>query len=147
VEESRREWGGRRGKMHKCLRCGREFERLTEDLMHGCPACGGKLFLYVREQESEVVAAEEKREEMIESEQHHGDVEDAHANSCVPASAAEEEQIAGLRILSPGVYELNLASLLQQKEIILGLKREGTYAIPLTSLFGKKKKDRHLKHP
>ncbi|MCU4140142.1 MAG: putative nucleic acid-binding protein [Methanophagales archaeon] len=143
MEESRREWGGRRGKMHKCLRCGREFERLTEDLMHGCPACGGKLFLYVREQGAEVVAAEEKREEMIESEQHHGDVGDAHVNSCVPASAAEEEQIAGLRILSPGVYELNLASLLQQKEIILGLKREGTYAIPLTSLFGKKKKERH----
>jgi len=117
--------------------------------MHGCPACGGKLFLYVREQEAEVVAAaaEEKREEMIKGEQHHGDVGDAHVNSCVPASAAEEEQIAGLRILSPGVYELNLASLLQQKEIILGLKREGTYAIPLTSLFGKKKKDRHLRHP
>ena len=129
--------------MHKCLRCGREFERLTEDLMHGCPACGGKLFLYVREQGAEVVAAEEKREEMIESEQHHGDVGDAHVNSCVPASAAEEEQIAGLRILSPGVYELNLASLLQQKEIILGLKREGTYAIPLTSLFGKKRRERH----
>jgi len=128
--------------MHKCLRCGREYERLTEDLMHGCPACGGKLFLYVREQGAEVVAAEEKREEIIESELHHGDVEDAHVNSCVPASAAEEEQIAGLRILSPGVYELNLASLLQQKEIILGLKREGTYAIPLTSLFGKKKKER-----
>jgi len=145
VEESRRERGGRRGEMHKCLRCGREYERLTEDLMHGCPACGGKLFLYVREQGAEVVAAaaEEKREEMIESEQHHGDVGDAHVNSCVPASAAEEEQIAGLRILSPGVYELNLASLLQQKEIILGLKREGTYAIPLTSLFGKKKKERH----
>ena len=110
--------------------------------MHGCPACGGKLFLYVREQEAEVVAAEGKREEMIESEQHQSDVGDAHVNSCVPASAAEEEQIAGLRILSPGVYELNLASLLQQKEIILGLKREGTYAIPLTSLFGKKKKER-----
>ena len=136
--------------MHKCLRCGREFERLTEDLMHGCPACGGKLFLYVREQEAEMVAAEGEREELIESEQHHGDVGgDAHVNSCVPASAAEEEQeqIVGLRILSPGVYELNLASLLQQKEIILGLKREGTYAIPLTPLFGKKKRDKHLRHP
>ena len=120
--------------MHKCLRCGREYKRLAGDLLHGCPACGSKLFLYVREH-----VEREQIEEV--SEQGLKEAHVGHADACVDASA-EEEQIVSLRILSPGVYELNLASLLQQKEIILGLN-EGTYAIPLTSLFGKKKKERH----
>ena len=123
----------RSGNMHKCLRCGKEFERLTEDLLHGCPACGSKLFLYVREHV--------EREQIEEVNEQSGVESEARVDACVDASA-EEEQIVGLRILSPGVYELNLASLLQQKEIILGLN-EGSYAIPLTSLFGKKRRERH----
>ena len=84
--------------MHKCLRCGREYKRLAGDLLHGCPACGSKLFLYMREH-----VEREQIEEV--SEQGVKEAHVGHADACVDASA-EEEQIVGLRILSPGVYEL-----------------------------------------
>ena len=107
--------------MHKCVRCGKEFENLTEDLLSGCPECGGKLFLYVRDMESAVFSGVEVAEDEELEE-------------------ADEERIEGLRILSPGVYELNLPSLLQRKEIILKLR--STYAIHLPSLFRDRSKFR-----
>jgi Zn-ribbon containing protein len=54
-------------------------------------------------------------------------------------SALRGERIESLRILSPGVYELNLDALLERKGIIMGIKENGSYAIHLPSLFEKKK--------
>ncbi len=51
----------------------------------------------------------------------------------------EGERIESLRILSPGVYELNLDKMLERKEIILRIKENGTYIVPLPSLLKKKK--------
>jgi predicted nucleic acid-binding Zn-ribbon protein len=34
--------------MHKCLKCGKEFEKITEEMLKGCPVCGGNLFLYIK---------------------------------------------------------------------------------------------------
>ena len=90
--------------------------------MKGCPNCGGKLFLYLK------------------------DVEDINAAELVDRIQIEErepvegERIESLRILSPGVYELNLDALLERKEIVMRLKENGTYVVPLPALFKKKKK-------
>lgn len=113
--------------MHKCLKCGTKFERITEAMLHGCPECGGKLFLYIKEGE---------------------DIEDISATELVDRIQVEEreplegEKIESLRILSPGVYELNLNALLERKEIIMKIKENGTYVVPLPSLFRKKKQKR-----
>jgi predicted nucleic acid-binding Zn-ribbon protein len=53
-------------------------------------------------------------------------------------SPEEEERIESLKILSPGVYELNLDALLERKEIVMGIKENGSYAIHLPSLFAKR---------
>ena len=90
-------------------------------MLKGCPKCGGKLFLYLK------------------------DVEDISAAELVDRIQIEErepvegERIESLRILSPGVYELNLDTLLERKEIVMRLKENGTYVVPLPSLFRKKK--------
>jgi hypothetical protein len=110
--------------MHKCLRCGKRFERITDEMLMGCPECGGNLFLYIR------------------------DGEDLRAADLVDRITIDErvplegEKIESLRILSPGVYELNLNALLERKEIIMVIKVDGSYAIHLPSLFRKKKQTR-----
>ncbi|MCK4475847.1 MAG: hypothetical protein KAU16_03895 [Methanophagales archaeon] len=107
--------------MHKCLKCGKKFEKLTKEMMGGCPECGGNLFLFIKGGE-DISAADLVDRIKIEEKVH-----------------LEGERIESLRILSPGVYELNLDALLERKEIIMGIKENGTYAIHLPSLFGKKK--------
>lgn len=107
--------------MHKCLKCGKKFEKITEEMLGGCPECGGNLFLYVREGEESIKAADLVDRIKIEEK--------------VPL---ECEKIESLRILSPGVYELNLDALLERKEIVMGIKENGSYAIHLPSLFGRK---------
>ncbi|MBK5190469.1 MAG: hypothetical protein JJE19_03115 [Methanosarcinales archaeon] len=107
--------------MHKCLKCGKKFERITEAMLKGCPACGGKLFLYLKGGEDISAAELVDRIEIEERE------------------PLEGERIESLRILSPGVYELNLDKLLERKEIVLRIKENGTYVVPLPSLFRKKK--------
>jgi predicted nucleic acid-binding Zn-ribbon protein len=108
--------------MHKCLKCGKKFEKLTKEMLRGCPECGGTLFLYLKEGE-EITAAELVDRIKIEGK--------------LPSSE-EEERIESLRILSPGVYELNLDALLERKEIVMGIKENGSYAIHLPSLFAKR---------
>jgi len=110
--------------MHKCLKCGKKFEKITEEMFVGCPECGGNLFLYLRGGE-DIKAADLVDKIKIEEK--------------VPL---EGEKIESLKILSPGVYELNLDALLERKGIIMGLKEDGSYAIHLPSLFGKKKPGR-----
>ncbi|RZN40532.1 MAG: hypothetical protein EFT35_02880 [Methanophagales archaeon ANME-1-THS] len=107
--------------MHKCLRCGRKFERIVDAMLTGCPECGGNLFLYIR-------AGEDVRAADL--------VDRITIDARVPV---EGEKIESLRILSPGIYELNLDALLERKGIIMGLKGDGSYAIHLPSLFRKKK--------
>lgn len=107
--------------MHKCLKCGKKFEKITEELLRGCPGCGGNLFLYIRGGEG-IRAADLVDRITIEEK--------------VPL---EGEKIESLRIMSPGVYELNLDALLERKGIVMGLKEDGSYAINLPSLFRRKK--------
>ncbi|MCW3141269.1 MAG: Zn-ribbon domain-containing protein [Methanophagales archaeon] len=107
--------------MHKCLKCGKKFEKLTKEMLRGCPECGGNLFLYLKEGE-DISAADLVDKIKIEEK--------------VPL---EGERIESLRILSPGVYELNLDALLEREGIIMGIKENGSYAIHLPSLFEKKK--------
>ena len=109
--------------MHKCLNCGKKFERITKEMLNGCPECGGRLFLYIR------------------------DGEDLEARELVDRIKVEEsrdmrpeEQIESLRILNAGVYELNLEALMEKREIVMGIKQSGSYVIHLPSLFGKRKK-------
>lgn len=115
--------------MHKCLRCGKKFEQATEEMLRGCPECGGNLFLYIKGGEDIDISAADL-------------VDRIKIEEKVPL---EGEKIESLRILSPGVYELNLDALLERRGIVMGLKEDGSYAIHLPSLFGKTKQKRKHK--
>jgi len=109
--------------MHKCLKCRVKYKEITEAMLGGCPECGSKYFLYVRGESSST----EELVDLVE-------IDDCES---VPL---EGEKIESLRILSPGVYELNLNTILERNEIIMQIKENGTYVIPLPSLFRSKKR-------
>jgi hypothetical protein len=119
--------------MHKCLKCGKTFERISEEMLRGCPECGGNLFLYLRGEAADLADRIKIEEEGVELE--------------LPEVEAEEmtaKRLESVRILSPGVYELNFDALLERKEIIMAIKEEGSYAVHLPSLFDKKRRGKHF---
>jgi predicted nucleic acid-binding Zn-ribbon protein len=125
---------------HKCVKCGREFEDGSTEILKGCPSCAGKKFLYVREEERHADVLEEKPIESI--------VEERKENLFELKSHREQrpefyDRIESIRILGPGWYELNIEKLARSDDMVLGLGREGQYAVDISSMVrppGKKAK-------
>ncbi|KAF5078093.1 Zn-ribbon domain-containing protein [Methanoculleus horonobensis] len=123
---------------HKCTQCGREFEDGSTKILKGCPSCGGKKFLYIREAErhDDVLKektideiAQETGEEVLEVKQDRRKKEDIEVF----------ERIESIRILGPGSYELNIEKLARSDEVVVGLEKEGKYVVDILSMAKKKK--------
>ena len=50
---------------HKCTKCGREYKDGSTEILKGCASCGGKKFLYVKEDQLNEDVLEEKSIEEI----------------------------------------------------------------------------------
>lgn len=118
---------------HTCVTCGRVFPDSSPEILTGCSGCGGKKFYFERpvshrktssplppppaepgqpDDESPVVLQEEDRSSRVES----------------------------IRIIAPGTYELNIEKMARCDDRVVSLGREGSYAVDLLSMAGKKKK-------
>jgi hypothetical protein len=51
----------------------------------------------------------------------------------------KELDVESIRIISPGSYKLNIKSLLEREEIVIGIREEGVYLLHLPSVFGREK--------
>ena len=123
---------------HKCTTCGREFEDGSQDVLHGCPSCGGKRFLYVRAEERHRDVLEETPLEVLVEE---APPEDGHE---IPEAEEEparplHESIETIRITGPGSYEINIERLSKSDEMVIGLGKEGLYGVDILSM-GKRKR-------
>ncbi|MDN7024156.1 hypothetical protein FGU65_04500 [Methanoculleus sp. FWC-SCC1] len=125
---------------HKCTQCGREFEDGSTKILKGCPSCGGKKFLYIREARRHDDVLEEKSlEEIIDG----AGVEDVL--EVKPARSSREvevyDRVESIRILGPGSYELNIEKMAQSDEVVVRLDREGKYMVDILSMSKKKKRE------
>ncbi|NLZ30093.1 MAG: hypothetical protein GX885_05030 [Methanomicrobiales archaeon] len=122
---------------HKCTQCGREFEDGSTKILKGCPSCGGKKFLYIREAERHDDVLEEKSIEEIALETGEDvlEVRDERKKEEIEVF----ERIESIRILAPGSYELNIEKLAKSEEVVVGLEREGRYMVDILSMARKKK--------
>lgn len=116
---------------HKCVKCGREFEDGSTDILKGCPSCSGKKFLYVREEERHDDVLEEKPIESLMEEKKEGVLEVNPPKEVVPEYY---ERIESIRILGPGRYELNIEKLAKSDEMVLGIGKEGKYMVDIPSM-------------
>ncbi|TAJ43395.1 Zn-ribbon domain-containing protein [Methanofollis fontis] len=124
---------------HKCTRCGREFEDGSIEILKGCPSCGGKKFLYIREARRHEDVLEEKTIPEIAEET---EEEELEVREEAPRPVECYDRVESIRILGPGSYELNIEKLAQSDEMVLG-HGEGKYSVDILSMnkrFRKQKK-------
>jgi len=96
---------------HRCTKCGKEYQDGDVSILQGCE-CGNNKFLYIPKRRGKEV--EEIREQF--------------------------ERIESVRIIAPGMYELNIEKLLESGEVVIALQEDGKYAIHLPSLLKRRRK-------
>jgi len=99
---------------HRCTKCGKEYADGDIRILQGCE-CGNNKFLYVPKEERKQEKKKEKEE------------------IAVP-------EVESVKILHPGMYEINLEKVFSRDEIVIALREEGRYIIHLPSLLKRRKK-------
>ncbi|QSZ67752.1 hypothetical protein RJ40_09680 [Methanofollis aquaemaris] len=127
---------------HKCTRCGREFEDGSTEILKGCPSCGGKKFLYVRDEQRHDDVLEEKSVEEIAEETGEETLEVMEG---VSGPVDCYERVESIRIVGPGSYELNIEKLAQSEDMVVGLGNEGKYMVDILSMGRQRRKRRFWK--
>jgi len=116
---------------HKCTKCGREFKDGSTEILKGCPSCGSKKFLYIREEHRHRDVLEEKTITEIAKETKEEVLEVVDA----PGKASDlQGRVESIRILSPGSYELNLEKLAESNDMVVGLGKEARYMLDISSM-------------
>lgn len=124
---------------HKCVRCATIYDDGSPELMEGC-ACGARVFMYLRERPG----ADEKklREELKESSLKKEDadwIENEFGDKLTREKKTIHLDVENLRRVAEGVFELDLASLMSGKPIVIKA-REGVYYVDVPYAMTKKKK-------
>jgi predicted nucleic acid-binding Zn-ribbon protein len=121
---------------HKCTKCGREFKEGSTEILKGCPSCGGKKFLFVREAERHRDVLEEKSIDVIVEET----PEEVLEVKPEPKKHVEPyERVESIRVLKPGSYELNIEKLAQSDELVVKLGKNEKYVVDILSMAKSKK--------
>lgn len=100
---------------HQCTKCGKEYADGDVRILSGCE-CGNNRFLYVPK-------AKRERKEQVEE----------------IKEQLSEMGIESVKILAPGMYEINLERILERDEIVIALQEDGRYVIHLPSLLKRRK--------
>ncbi|NYT04947.1 MAG: hypothetical protein GKC04_01040 [Methanomicrobiales archaeon] len=124
---------------HKCTQCGREFKDGSTEILKGCPSCGGKKFLFVRETDRHRDVLEEKSIESLAEET----AEEVLEVKAEPKRRVEvHERIESIRVISPGSYELNIEKLAKSDEVVVRLGSDEKYVVDIISMAKGKKKEK-----
>jgi len=122
---------------HKCTKCGREYADGSTEILKGCGSCGGKKFLYVKEEELHKDVLEERSIDEIATETK----EEVLEVVAEPKKEVEMyDRVETIRIVSPGTYELNIEKMAKGDDRIISVGKEGVYNIDLLSFVKDDKK-------
>lgn len=114
---------------HQCLGCDSVFDNTTDAIITGCPNCGHKLFLFVKNIP--------KEKEQIEISKHQKDLILKEIESMVDITETDTPiilKLENIRVLAPGKYEIDINQLMKKEKPIIYKVQEGTYIIDLNFL-------------
>jgi len=105
---------------HKCVRCGKTYGENAIELIRGC-GCGARIFLYMKKQED---LDQVKNSNWIEQELRKiSDRKNDSRPICL--------EIENVRLLEKGVFELNLESLIKNRDPVIVKDSYGVYYVRL----------------
>lgn len=106
-------------------------------MVKGCASCGGKKFLFVRNEEKNQDVLQEKPLQKIVQEKEKEVLE-------IPTAPSKEvemyDRVESVRIVAPGTYELNIEKMAKSDERVVSVGKEGHYIVDLLSMVRPKKK-------
>ena len=99
--------------MHKCTKCGKEYEIEELTNLKGC-SCGSTLFVFSKNKNVDKFELNEQKIEEIERK--------------IKSSKKEIIETADVKVLGNGIFSLNLETLLKNKPVVIE-GEEGVYFI------------------
>jgi predicted nucleic acid-binding Zn-ribbon protein len=120
--------------VHTCAKCGKIYPDSSAEILIGCSQCGGKKFYFERP------GAKKKKTPEAEQTPAHPEPQAAPSRSEEPEERECGSRVESIRIVAPGTYELNIEKMAYSDDRVVGLGREGSYAVDLLSMSGAKKK-------
>lgn len=131
---------------HQCVRCGKLYEDGANEILQGC-SCGGKLFFFIRQERLKELHSATLKLSSSEKKQLEKDVLDIIGDT---AEVKKEEPIVldfeSIRAMKPGVFELDLVALFNEKNPLVYKLAEGKYMIDIPETFARKKRMKRRRH-
>ena len=117
---------------HQCLGCDRIYDNSSNVIITGCPDCGKKLFLYIKNTP--------KKEEQVEISKRNKELILEELESMTKIQDIDEPivlKLENVRVLSPGKYEIDINQLMKKEKPLIYKVQDGTYVIDLNFLINK----------
>jgi len=120
---------------HQCVHCSKIIEAGSKEILEGCASCGGKFFFYIRDEQVKKIQ-EEKEIPIPEFDTLDKEKVEEDVRAILKIDDDDKPVILDLesvRISSPGKYEIDLVSLINQRPIVFKIQ-EGKYIIDIDAL-------------
>jgi len=122
---------------HQCVKCGTFYGQANEEVLKGCPQCGGRLFFFVKKGKEQLLA--EQRHVALSSFDRENVELDVY--ELIGQELDQHKPVVldfeSIRVASPGRYELDLVHLFQERRPVIYQLDEGKYVIDLPGAFEK----------
>jgi uncharacterized protein len=128
---------------HQCVRCGKIYDDGAAQILTGCE-CGKRLFFFVKKNSEALMREQSERLTSKERVQIERDIYDMIGEEPSKKGVVVVD-IESVKILKPGQYELDLASLFNKKPPIFSTE-EGKYVVDLQSAFDMAKEEKNKKN-
>lgn len=114
---------------HQCLGCDKIFDNTTDAIIKGCPECGNKLFLFVKQipkEKDQIEISKQQKDLILKEIESMVDIEDTDSPIIL--------RLENIRVIAPGKYEIDINQLMKKEKPIIYKIQEGTYIIDLNFL-------------
>lgn len=122
---------------HQCVKCGAFYDDDAEEILKGCADCSGKVFFYVRKGKEELLKEQQQADLSEEQrDQIENDVYDMIGNE-IDRDRPVVLDLEAIKVATPGRYELDLVSILDEKQPLVYKLEDGKYVVDLIESFKK----------
>ena len=114
---------------HQCLGCDTVYDNSSNAIITGCPKCGKKLFLFVKQlpqKQEQIEISTDKKDIILKEVESIAKIEDLKTPIIL--------KLENIRVLGVGKYEIDINQLMKKNKPIIYKIQEGTYVIDLKFL-------------